>query len=241
MFYGYKTHDKVFSTTQEAANAGKSHVNKNGVETNNLYYVDETGAKVDFEAGDVWFVDQNGDGCIDKADKVIIGNPNPDFYGNIFATLAWKRLKLSAGFNYSLGNDVYNYQRAVLNSGATLYNQQVAEIGRWRYEGQVTDLPRACYGDPKGNNRFSDRWIEDGSYLRLKTITLRYNIPIPESWESWLQGISVWGEARNVFTLTRYKGSDPEFSISNNHFFQGIDCGNIAQGRQFVIGININL
>lgn len=241
VFYGLQTRDHVLSSTAEAASAGKSHVNSKGVETNNLYYIDETGAKVDYEAGDTWFVDQNGDGCINDKDKVVIGNPNPDFYGNIFATLSWKRFKLSTSFNYSYGNDVYNYQRAILNSGSTLYNQQVAEVGRWRYEGQITSLPRVAYGDPKGNNAFSDRWIEDGSYLRMKTLTLSYQIPMPEAWESWLQGISVWGEARNLFTLTKYTGNDPEFSISNNHYYQGIDCGNMAQGRQFVIGININL
>lgn len=241
VFYGYQTRDHVFSTTEEAAKAGKSHVNKAGKTTSNLCYVDETGAKVDFEAGDVWFVDQNGDGIISEADKTIIGNPNPDIYGNIFASLNYKRFTLSLAFNYSLGNDVYNYQRSILNSGSTLWNQQIAEVGRWRYEGQVTDLPKVNYGDPKGNNRFSDRWIEDGSYLRMKSLSLSYQIPVPESWESWLQGISVWGEARNLFTLTRYTGSDPEFSINNNHFYQGIDCGNIAQGRSFFLGVNINL
>lgn len=241
VFYGYETAGNVFKDTEEAAKAGVAHVNKNGETTTNLYMVDETGAKVDFQAGDVHFIDQNGDGCIDEQDKVIIGNPNPDLYGNIFATLNWKRFTLNIGFNYCIGNDVYNYQRSILNSGSTLYNQQVAEIGHWRYEGQVTSIPRLAYGDPLGNNRFSDRWIEDGSYLRLKTLSLAYNIPIPESWQTWLQGLSVWGECRNLFTITRYTGDDPEFSISNNQLYQGIDCGNLAQGRSFTVGLKINL
>ena len=227
VFYGYQTNG-VFATTADATAAG-------------LYMVDETGAKQYFKAGEVIFKDVNGDHEISEADKVIIGDPNPDIYGNIFANVNWKRFTLGTTFNYSLGNDVYNYQRSVLNSGATLYNQQVAEIGHWRYEGQQTDLPRVCYGDPMGNNRFSDRWIEDGSYLRLKSVMLSYQIPIPESWESWLQGISVWAEGRNLLTLTKYTGSDPEFSISNNQFYQGIDCGNIAQGRTFSMGVKINL
>ena len=180
-------------------------------------------------------------GQIDEADKVIIGDPNPDIYGNIFLNLKWKRFSLGATFNYSLGNDVYNYQRSILNSGATLYNQQVAEIGHWRYEGQHADLPRVSYGDPMGNNRFSDRWIEDGSYLRLKNVMLSYQVPIPESWLSWLQGISVWAEGSNLLTFTKYTGSDPEFSISNRQLYQGIDCGNIAQGRIFSMGVKINL
>lgn len=243
LFYGYSTRGTVFATTKDAASvaSGVLHINSEGKESTNLCYVDETGAKVDFEAGDVCFVDKNGDGIINEADKSIIGDPTPDIYGNIFANLKYKRFGLRIGFNYCLGNDVYNYQRSILNSGSTLYNQQVAEIGRWRYEGQITNLPKVCYGDPKGNNRFSDRWIEDGSYLRLKTILLSYEIPIPESWQAWLQGISIWGEARNVFTLTKYTGSDPEFSISNNQFYQGIDCGNIAQGRAFTFGVKINM
>ena len=227
VFYGYKTNG-VFATTADAQAAG-------------LYIVDETGAKQYFQAGDMRFVDLNGDNQIDERDKTIIGDPNPDIYGNIFLNLNWKRFTLGMNFNYSLGNDVYNYQRSILNSGATLYNQQVAEVGHWRYEGQQTELPRLCYGDPMGNNRFSDRWIENGSYLRMKSVMLSYQIPIPESWQSWLQGISVWAEGRNLITLTKYTGSDPEFSAASNQLYQGIDCGNIAQGRMFSMGVKINL
>lgn len=235
VFYGYKTNG-VFSKTSEAQAAG-------------LYLVDETGAKKYFAAGDVIFADVNpynaegeyAPGQIDEADKVIVGNPNPDIYGNIFLNLSWKRFNLGAVFNYSLGNDIYNYQRSLLNSGSTLYNQQVAEIGHWRYEGQQTDLPRVAFGDPMGNNRFSDRWIEDGSYLRMKNVRLSYQVPIPDSWQSWLQGISVWAEGGNLFTLTKYTGSDPEVSASNYQLYQSIDCGNVVQGRNFSMGVKINL
>ncbi len=113
-------------------------------------------------------------------------------------------------------------------------------MNRWRYEGQKADLPRVNYGDPLGNNRFSDRWIEDGSYLRLKTVKLNYNVPVPGSW-SWLQGLNIWAEARNLFTFTHYLGSDPEFSIGNGVLYQGIDAGNIAQSRSFLVGLKINL
>ena len=239
LFYGYETAG-VFADSEEAAKYGKSHENVNQHTTTNLYMVNTAGQNIDFQAGDIHFVDQNGDGIINESDKVVIGDPNPDIYGNIFASLSWKRFTLGLNFNYSLGNDIYNYQRSILNSGSTFYNQQVAETSHWRYEGQQTDIPRVNYGDPLGNNRFSDRWIEDGSYLRLKTINLAYRIPIPTSW-SWLQGITVWAEARNVFTLTRYKGADPEFSIANGALYQGIDAGNLAQSRQFLLGVKINL
>ncbi len=240
-FYGYKTAQNVFATTEEASAAGKSHVNNEGKTTTNLYMVDNSGAKMDFQAGDVHFIDQNCDGVIDESDKVVIGDANPDIYGNIFATLTWKRFTLDMGFNFSVGNDIYNYQRSILNSGSTLYNQQISELGHWRYEGQVTNLPRLSYDDPMGNNRFSDRWIEDGSYLRLKTLSLSYKVPVPESWQTWLLGVTVWGECRNLFTITKYTGNDPEVSASNNQLYQGIDCGNIVQGRQFNFGIKVNL
>ena len=230
LFYGYKTAG-VFATDAEAKDAGKDGY---------LYMEDNAGIRNDFKAGDVHFIDQNNDGKISELDKVVIGDPNPDIYGNIFATINYKNLTLTMGWNYSLGNDVYNYQRSILNSGSTFYNQQVAEVAHWRYEGQQTDYPRLAYGDPMGNNRFSDRWIEDGSYLRLKTLNLSYKVPVPGSW-TWLQGLTIWAQANNLLTFTKYLGSDPEFSIGNGVLYQGIDCGNIAQGRSFQCGVKINL
>ena len=109
---------------------------------------------------------------------------------------------------------------------------------RWRSEGQHTSIPRIGYDDPMGNARFSDRWIEDGSYLRLKTVNLTYKVPVEYS---WLQGLTVWAEANNLLTLTRYLGSDPEFAAANGVLYQGIDTGNIALGRTFTLGLKINL
>jgi len=231
LFYGYKTNG-VFASDAEARTACPQGY---------LVMKNAAGQDVKFGAGDVRFVDLNGDGVINELDKTVIGNPNPDIYGNIFATLTWKDVTLDLGFNFSLGNDVYNYQRTILNSGSTFYNQQVAELDHWRYEGQRATLPRLAYGDPMQNNRFSDRWIEDGSYLRMKYVRVNWELPMPESWQSWLQGISVWAEAQNLFTLTHYTGNDPEFSIGNSVMYQGIDCGNIAQSRAFLVGLKINL
>lgn len=230
LFYGYQTAG-VFADDAEAKAAG-----------NGTYLYMEDDAKVlhNFVAGDVHFVDLNGDGKIDKKDKTVIGDPNPDIYGNIFASVNWKNLRLDLGFNYSLGNDVFNYQRMVLNSGSNFYNQQVAEVGRWRYEGQQTSIPRACYGDPMDNNRFSDRWIEDGSYLRLKTVKLTYRVPVPSSW-TWLQGLSVWAEGQNLLTFSKYLGSDPEFAAGNSVLYQGIDNGSLAHSRSVTMGLKINL
>jgi hypothetical protein len=230
-FYGYKVvKDQtspmgVFTSSQAAAQA-------------NLYMVDATGKPQYFKAGDMHFADLNGDGIISEADKTIIGNPNPDIYGNIFANITWKNLTLSVNFNYSLGNDVFNYQRSILEGGNNFYNQTVAMVNRWRHEGQVTEMPRLSYGDVMGNSRFSDRWIEDGSYLRLKTLRLTYKVPVRYS---WLQGLAVWAEAVNLFTVTHYLGSDPEFSVANSVLYQGIDAGNVAQSRAVAVGLKINL
>jgi len=221
----------VFATDADAKAAG------NGTY---LYMVDDSKTVHNFVAGDVHFVDMNGDGKIDEKDKTIIGDPNPDIYGNIFASVNWKNLRLDLGFNYSLGNDVFNYQRMVLNSGSNFYNQQVSEVGRWRYEGQQTSIPRAVYGDPMGNNRFSDRWIEDGSYLRLKTVKLTYRVPVPGTW-NWLQGLSIWAEGQNLLTFTKYLGSDPEFAAANGVLYQGIDSGALAHSRSVTLGLKINL
>ena len=223
-FYGYRT-DGVYSTSEEAQAA-------------NLYLQDETGARTYFGAGDVKFIDLDGNGRIDENDRSIIGDATPDIYGNLFTSLNWKRLTLDVNFNYSLGGDVYNYMRQQLESGSRFMNQSTAILNRWTNEGQATTVPKATYGDPMGNSRFSDRWIEDASYLRLKSLTLSYKLPISNT---YIQGITIWGQANNLLTLTRYLGTDPEFSMSNSVLAQGIDRGLISQGRNFHIGVKINL
>ncbi len=224
LFYGYKT-DGVFSTSEDAARSG-------------LYIIDETKSRHYFSAGDMHFVDNKADQEINDDDRVFIGDPNPDIYGNIFTSLAYKRFKLDVNFNYSLGNDVYNYMRSQLEGGSRFFNQTTNLTQRWQTEGQITSVPRATFQDPMGNSRFSDRWIEDGSYLRLKTITLSYTLPMHST---FLQGFQFWIQANNVFTLTKYLGSDPEFAMTSAVLGQGIDIGCLSQSRSIVAGIKINL
>ena len=225
MFYGYRTLG-VFSTSEEAAASG-------------LYILDENGIdKKYFGAGDIHFVDLDGDGQITLKDREMIGNPNPDIYGNIFTSMAYKRFRLAINFNYSLGNDVYNYMRSQLEAGSRFMNQTTAMTRRWQTEGQQTDMPKAVFQDPMGNSRFSDRWIEDGSYLKLKNITLSYTLPMHST---LLQGFQFWIQANNVFTLSKYLGADPETTMTSSVIGQGIDLGCIPQSRNFVIGMKINL
>ena len=240
VFYGYKTQG-VFATTEEATASG-------------LYKLNDNGTLTPYGAGDVRFVDPNGNGIITtkndgsiltpdgvqnlKDSRQIIGDPNPDFYGTITSRFKLKRLMMDALFTYSCGNDVYNYLRSQLESGATFYNQTTAITNRWTVEGQQTNIPRSVYGDPMQNNTFSDRWIEDGSYLRLKTLTLSYDIPVNSI---YLQGITLWTSVNNLFTWTKYLGGDPEFSMNSGVLYQGIDAGLIPQSRSYFIGVKINL
>jgi hypothetical protein len=191
-----------------------------------------------FQAGDVHFADINGDGMITEADRTVIGDPNPDIYGNIFTSVAWKRLKLDIRFNYSLGNDVYNYMRSQLEGGSRFMNQTTALMHRWQAEGQETEIPKITFQDPMGNSRFSDRWIEDGSYLRLKSATLSYELPVNSE---FIQGFQFWIQGNNLLTFTKYLGSDPEFSMTSSIIGQGIDLGSLGQCRSIVAGVKINL
>lgn len=230
LFYGYKTEatasgTHVYATSEEAKADGLYILGENGID------------KTYFGAGDVKFAD-NGDKEINKADMQIIGDPNPDIYGNIFTSLSYKRIRLDVNFNYSLGNDAYNYLRSQLESGNRFMNQSVAMVNRWSYEGQVTDMPTVMWEDPMGNARFSDRWIEDASYLRLKSITLSYELPLNST---FIHGLTFWGQANNVFTVSKYLGADPDFSMSNSVLEQGIDRGLLANSRNFMLGIKINL
>ena len=225
VFYGYKT-DGVYATSEAAQADGK-------------YIINSTGNRDYFQAGDMKFIDQNNDGKISAEDMVVIGDPNPDIFGNISLHFnICQRFDISANFKYSLGNDIYNYQRALLENGSMFLNQTKAVNRRWTSEGQVTDVPRVTYKDPMGNSRFSDRWIEDGSYLKLKNVTLSYRIPIQNE---YIQGITVWAAANNLFTLTKYLGSDPEVSCGNGVLMQGIDAGYLTAGRSFHLGVKINL
>ena len=230
-FYGYQTLG-VFSTTEEARAAGTA-------DPKGLYFLGDNGVdKIFFKAGDVHFADLNNDGMITEADRTFIGDPNPDIYGNIFTSVTWKRLKLDVRFNYSLGNDVYNYMRSQLEGGSRFMNQTTALNRRWQAEGQQTDIPRITFQDPMGNSRFSDRWIEDGSYLRLKTATLSYDLPVNSE---YIQGFQFWVQGNNLLTFTKYLGSDPEFSMTSNVIGQGIDLGSLGQCRSIVAGVKINL
>ena len=224
LFYGY-TAEGVFSTNSEANNAALKKKNTDG-------------SYSAFKAGDVKFKDLNGDKIIDDKDRTIIGNPTPDFFGSINSTLVFGRLSLSALFVFSKGNEVFNYLRYRLESASTLENQLNSVVNRWRAEGQYTDMPRASFGDPMGNNRFSTRWIEDGSYLSLRNASLTYAIPFKDK---FIKNASIYLSGDNLFTLTKYTGFNPEFSASPQIFAQGVDMGLNPLYKTLTIGARIGL
>jgi len=223
IFYGYKTQG-VYSTEAEASADG--------------LYMRSGLTDLPFGAGDVRFVNMNEDKYINEDDMVKIGDPNPDVYGGFNTSLTYNNISLSAQFTYSLGNDIYNYTRRVLESMSGMGNQTEAIQNRWVAEGQITNIPKVTYGDPMQNSRFSDRWIEDGSYLKFKNVTVSYDIPIKKR---TIREIQVYAVAENICTWTSYKGYDPEFNMSSNPLGYGIDSFITPQTRTFYIGLRLGL
>lgn len=219
-FYGYETNG-IYATTAEAQADG---------------FVNESGLA--YEAGDVRFVDQNNDGVINNDDKVSLGSNMPDFYGGINLSVRYKRFVLDANFAYSMGAKVYNATRRQMESMDNFYNQSTAVLNRWQVEGQQTAMPRANYGDAIGNNDFSDRWVEDGDYLKLRSVKLTYNF---DKLFNVIRSGSVYLAAENLFSLTNYLGQDPEFAYSYSEQLRGFDYSKMALPITVKLGFNINL
>jgi hypothetical protein len=224
VLYGYKT-SGVFKTTNDALVSGLRTKNADGTFSN-------------FQAGDVRFVDVNGDRIIDEKDMQQLGSSAPRIHGSFSSKLSLKRFTLDALFTFSQGNEVFNQLRYYLESASNTDNQLNSVVNRWRTEGQETNMPKASFGDPRGNNRFSDRWIEDGSYLRLRNITLSYDLSFKEK---FVKNATVYLTGNNLLTFTKYMGFDPEFSAGNAGFAQGIDTGLDPLFRSVTMGIRIGL
>ena len=219
LFYGYATNG-VIASKQEAL--GKPIYNQGGVL---------------FTAGDMLFVDQTGDNIINAYDKVVLGDPAPDYYGSFYTNFNYKKWNLFANFTYTSGNEIYNAARRTSESMITFANQSRVVERRWVKDGQTTDIPKAVYGDPMQNSRFSDRWIEDGSYIKLKEITLSYETN-RKIW--FMNKIQAYITGENLLTWTDYTGFDPEFAYSNDVNLRGMDLGKIPLGRTVKLGLILN-
>lgn len=219
-FYGYQTVG-VFSTQVEADAANLT--NQKGQA---------------FQAGDMHFVDQNGDHRIDSKDRVSLGNAAPKYFGGFFTRINYKSFAVSAEFSYSKGNKAYNAVRRELESLSTIGNQSVAVMNRWTLDGQVTDMPRAQWNDPIGNSDFSARWIEDASYVRMKNITVSYRFD--NKFLNFFRSGTLYVTGENLLTATKYLGMDPEFSYSYSDAVQGFDYAKMMQPKSVKFGVNLN-
>jgi TonB-linked SusC/RagA family outer membrane protein len=184
--------------------------------------------------GDIKFKDVNGDGAITAADRTFIGNPNPDFTYGITNNLTFKGFDLSFFIQGSQGNDVYNLNRYITEGalyGTT--NGTTRILNRWTGPNTSSDVPRAVSGDPNTNLRVSTYFVEDGSYARLKNLTLGYTLPSSLMSRISATQLRLYVTAQNLVTLTKYSGFDPEVSAS------GVDLGIYPQARVFMAGLNI--
>ncbi len=212
VFYGYVT-DGIFQNQKE---------------------VHDHASQIGAEPGDIRFKDLNHDGVINDEDRTVIGNPNPSHLFSINNSMTWRGFELSIYLQGVAGNKIFNANKIDLTGMSAAYNQLTDVLSRWNGEGTSNVIPRAVYSDPNGNNRISDRFVENGSYLRLKTISLSYNFPL-----QWMKIFSVESarltlSCENVATITGYSGFDPEVGIN------GIDLSSYPVSRTFNIGFNVN-
>jgi TonB-linked SusC/RagA family outer membrane protein len=197
---------------------------------------------VDPSTGDIVFEDVNGDGVITADDQTKIGDPNPDFIGGFDNVFQMKQFSLRIFLQYSYGNDIYNGTRVYTESLKGEDNQQTTILDRWQQPGDETDIPQATLTDPNNNNRASSRFVEDGSFLRMKEVTLSYTFK-PELIERIrLQKLMLFAKAINLLTFTNYSGMDPEINYAgDDNIRMGTDFFTYPQARRIIFGINIGL
>ncbi|MFD2162717.1 SusC/RagA family TonB-linked outer membrane protein [Paradesertivirga mongoliensis] len=195
----------------------------------------ETGSP--YKGGDAIFEDFNHDGIINAQDRVKVGNGNPDFYGGLNNTFRYRGLSLTAFINFQYGNDLVNGMRYELERMDNVNNQGITVLRRWRKQGDETNMPRALRDDNR-NTTGSTRWIEDGSYARLKSLTLAYAFPADLVKRVKLRGFDMYVTATNLFTLTNYSGPDPEIGLGQDFGFIGVDRGRTPQPGKYTLGLN---
>ena len=185
--------------------------------------------------GDIRFKDLNNDGVINDKDRTYLGSPNPTFIFAMNNTFSYKGFDLSIFLQGVAGNKIINANRFWSEAMDVAQNQTTTTLNRWTGEGTSTVMPRAIFNDPNKNTRPSDRFVEDGSYLRIKNITLGYTIPKQVLKKYKLSIAKIYVTGQNLLTLTNYTGFDPEINTS------GIDNNVYPVTRTFTIGINLGI
>lgn len=166
-----------------------------------------------------------------------LGSSEPKYFGGIHSQFTYKGFALNVEFAYSKGNEAYNGVRRSLESVSNFGNQSMAVVNRWNLEGQQTSVPRAEWGDPVGNNAFSDRWIEDASFLKMRNITLSYSFD--KKVLNFFRAGTIYVTGENLLTMTDYLGLDPEFSYSSATRTQGFDFSKLIQPKVVKLGVNL--
>lgn len=196
---------------------------------------------VDPSTGDIVFADTNIDGEITTEDRTIIGDPNPDYIGGFTNTFTYKGFDLSIFLQFSYGNDVFNGSQLYLESLQGGDNQVEAVTRRWKQPGDITDIPRATSDPVKAaeNKRASSRFVEDGSYMRIKNATLGYNFNKDLISKIRLSNLRLYISTQNLYTFTNYTGLDPEVNYSGNSTSViGTDFFTFPQARALTFGVN---
>jgi TonB-linked SusC/RagA family outer membrane protein len=203
---------------------------------------------VDPETGDLWYLNSKGERTFTPAaeDRVIIGNPNPDFIYGVTNNFSYKNVRLSVFLQGSQGNDMFNASRIETESMIDPRNQTTVVLNRWKTPGQVTDIPRSTPNN-SNNSLISTRYVENGSYMRVKSATLSYDLPASVLNKIKLKSLRVYVTGENLFTITDYTGFDPEVNFQGTtgtagdaNKSQGIDFGTYPQTRNLIFGLNVS-
>lgn len=224
---------KIYSNNQEVA------IVKEGLALGTFYgYISEG---VDPETGDIKYKDLNGNGIFDTGDRTVIGSGQPDFTFGMTNNFTYKKWNLSLFIQGSYGNDIYNATRIDLEGMFDSKNQSTAVLRRWTPDNTITDIPRAV-GDGNIDNVYnSSRFVEDGSYIRLKSLTLSYQLLDNNKKFTAIKRASVYVTGQNLITLTVYSGFDPEVNAYGNSAVElGVDYGTYPQARSIIVGINVD-
>jgi TonB-linked SusC/RagA family outer membrane protein len=190
--------------------------------------------------GSIKYKDLNGDGSITDADRTIIGNPNPKFDGGLTNTFSFKGFELTGFLQFVYGNKIFNGQK-IYSEGFYQDNQTREMLKRWQKPGDITDIPKAMYG-ASDYGLTSTRFVEDGSFLRLKTITLAYNLPSNLLQKVRISSLRVYVTGQNLFTWTKYSGLDPEANYAGtSNTTIGTDFYTYPVARVITAGVNLGL
>ncbi len=190
-----------------------------------------------FKGGDMIYEDINHDGVINDLDVVQIGDANVGYYGMFRHNINWKQWAVGLSFYYSLGQDVINGMRYSLESMTSETNQATSVLRRWRKQGDITDIPRAedyC----QRNYAASSRWVEDASFLKLKEVSVTYNVGKEMLRRLHLDQLAVFATGMNLLTWTKYKGIDPEIGLNSGQLIKiGIDNQSTPPSLRLTLGI----